>query len=249
MEKLKFALVFISVGVVIGASVAVALVFIVGAKPSKIDVGPIEFKMPTDTAMSPPPVSEASTAGTPAVAEHPTLAPSPLVTSLPVSASPTPFSAFYDNFDNGVAPGWRILSGNPVVVNGRLMTASGELRMAVGDSKLTNYRVRFTYFVSISWDHELYLEIDNSLRFGFDFSEIRFYVRDGDQWHSVATKYNVRWEEGQVDLQVRPGAFTLSINEQPIFALNYNASSSGPVYLVLKGKHTQVDNFALTALP
>lgn len=85
---------------------------------------------PSATPTSPP-------TSTPTETNTPTVTP-----TLTPSQTPTATPLFEDNFDSGLNPAWRVISGEPILVNGRL-TANADTWLAVGDSSWTNYVVQF----------------------------------------------------------------------------------------------------------
>jgi len=50
MDKAKFALVLIGIGIVIGAAIVLILTLVFHATPTKVNVGPIEFELPAATS-------------------------------------------------------------------------------------------------------------------------------------------------------------------------------------------------------
>ena len=52
MDNIKNAFALIGVGLVIGIFIAIILVFVVGAKPTGVNIGPINFEFPTATTIS-----------------------------------------------------------------------------------------------------------------------------------------------------------------------------------------------------
>lgn len=104
MDKLKLALTFISIGIVVGAVIVLVLIFVFGAKLSKVNVGPIEFEIPTAT----PPV-EQPTATIQQVTQQPiaTNEPStqspqilPTSTSIQPTATQETFVTIFEVFSN-----------------------------------------------------------------------------------------------------------------------------------------------------
>lgn len=80
---------------------------------------------------------------TPTPTGTPTITPTPTSSNTPTpSATPTATPLFEDDFDSGLNPAWQIISGEPILVNGRL-TANQETWLAIGDSSWTNYVIEF----------------------------------------------------------------------------------------------------------
>lgn len=86
MDKIKLAFTFIGIGIVVGVVIALVLVFVFDAKPTKVNVGPIEFEMSTPTTEP----------------EH-----------IDKSASTI---LFEDDFEDGTPDGWAVIAGKWEVV-------------------------------------------------------------------------------------------------------------------------------------
>lgn len=85
MEKLKLASTFIGIGIVVGAVIVLTLVLVFGAKLSKVNVGPIEFEIPTSTPEPQPTMTVVSR-----TTSQPTPQPVATVTDIPVQPTATP---------------------------------------------------------------------------------------------------------------------------------------------------------------
>ncbi len=80
---------------------------------------------------------------TPTNTATPTITPTPTSSNTPTpTVTPTATPLFEDNFNSGLNPAWQVISGEPILVNGRL-TANTVTWLAVGDSSWTNYIVQF----------------------------------------------------------------------------------------------------------
>jgi hypothetical protein len=106
-------------------------------------------------------VSMASTISAPTITPFPTIIPSPKYTStstpLPTATSvplptatatlvPTPTPdprLFWDDFENGIKPGWGMTGKNFTVINGKLKS-EGYLTGSIGDKSWTSYAITFS---------------------------------------------------------------------------------------------------------
>ena len=52
MDKIKSAIAFIGIGVVVGGVFVWILLTVLDARPKSVSVGPVEFEIPTETATS-----------------------------------------------------------------------------------------------------------------------------------------------------------------------------------------------------
>jgi hypothetical protein len=104
MDKLKPALTLIGIGIVVGVVIALALILVFGAKLSRVNVGPIEFEIPTAT----PPVHQSTAAiqqlkqQPTAIGESSTQSPQVSPTSAPTqpTAESEPFVTTFEVFAN-----------------------------------------------------------------------------------------------------------------------------------------------------
>jgi hypothetical protein len=85
MDKLKLALTFAGIGIVVGAAIVAVLMLIFGAKLNKVNVGPIEFELPTST-----PELQPTTTVVLQATSQPTPQPVVTVTDVPVQPTATP---------------------------------------------------------------------------------------------------------------------------------------------------------------
>lgn len=229
MEKLKFAFLFIGIGIVIGAVVVLALVLVFGAKPTKVDVGPIEFEMPTDTPALSTPTPELFVNTPVAAMPTPTpVSPAP-VTPMPTLVRPTPASrVFFDDFDVGMSPSWRIESGDPIVVSGRL-SGRDKARLTLDIPLPDGYSVELRTWPWESWwsrawaGDMLYLCIESEgkiLALGWGRFDFGWLVYEGGDWESVPGSYSEFDDaiEGGAKLRVRvfEGVYTLYVNGEQV---------------------------------
>ena len=80
MEKAKTFLAILGLGITIGVVLVVVLIFVVGARPQKVNVGGVEFEIPTPT-----PIAQVVP-----VTEVPAVVPSLLPASTSIPPIPTP---------------------------------------------------------------------------------------------------------------------------------------------------------------
>jgi hypothetical protein len=179
MEKLRYAFVFIGIGIVLGAIVVWVLLVPLGARMHEIEIGPLHFEWPrpggtvcpTQYPTSPPLATSApevpatklplTCTPDPTYTLYPTYTPYPTQTPYPThdtpptsfsptpqiviatitpTATPEPSTLFFDDFEDGLDPAWEVVSGDVVIVNGRL-TTSGGATLLVGDRSWVNYEV------------------------------------------------------------------------------------------------------------
>uniref|UniRef100_A0A7V3NTL9 Uncharacterized protein n=1 Tax=candidate division WOR-3 bacterium TaxID=2052148 RepID=A0A7V3NTL9_UNCW3 len=191
----------------------------------------------------------------PSPSQPPTEIPTPseTPTSLP-TMTPTPSLAlpFLDNFDNGLRPEWQVVKGEPMFINGRVGRTSGELRLSLGDTALSNYTLEFDYYNLRNCANCIFVEmvigtkINLSLvggAIGGDFSRLSAF--DNSQWEDLITDSVSK--EGHVKLQILGNHFNLFLDSIPSEPVIYGSESDtrGPIVVTINNG-AFIDNFSLS---
>jgi hypothetical protein len=151
MNNIKNILALLAAGIVIGVILTVTITYVFDAKPETITVGPVAFKIPTEIVSQTPELSLATAKPSP-TKPYPTPLPLPTNTLAPPTIAPTATPVptptpdprlFWDDFQSGVKPDWKILSGRCNMVSGTLKCPTVPARFEVGSNDWANYRVEF----------------------------------------------------------------------------------------------------------
>ena len=153
---------------------------------------------------------------------QPTAIPTNAETSTPEpTAPPQPAILFEDNFENGLSNAWEVVSGNPMIVNGKL-TTDQDTWLLVGDPSWKNISVEFntnfkrstfgtgTSFNGIGLRAK---DVDNMyfIRWG-EYQDGIFIIEDGN-WNELPdTGYDVIDKEVNLRITVVDGQVTLYDN-------------------------------------
>lgn len=121
-----------------------------------------------------------------------TLPPEQQPTQTNAPATPTgPTVLFQDNFDTGLSEYWEVLSGSPVVVNGRL-TANEPTWLAIGDPSWDDYIIEFDADAAGCWFGSnvdtvavRFIDINNMIAWRWEDCESYWYIVDSGKDNQV----------------------------------------------------------------
>lgn len=203
-----------------------------------------DLPCPTGGAIPTPsvsePVGEAPTPNTPINEGGNTAAP----TAIPASSLPLPFE---DGFDSGLQPAWQVISGQPVVANGRLKPAGYDmLTVQVGDNSLGN---NFSVSMDLDRCHTIYNDVTITLaeeiRFRFDQTRYYWEAFQNNEW-IILQDGDVPLCEARMQLRIAGTDYSILSNGQLFSTGTYGQPTSGPVMISLEYAVT-IDNFRITS--
>ncbi len=163
----------------------------------------------------------------------------PLPTASPTSAVAFPFQ---DNFNNSYDPRWRVLSGEAIVTNGKLGTASSSTTIEIGDQSWSNYTVDFDFIPG--YCPSIQAIVAQQLRYSFCDGD--WQVFNNNKWDTVADGPGPR-SNGHFRLVVSNSSYTIFINGVQFFDIKYGQPLSGPFAIVLGDRNAFVDNVVITS--
>jgi|GEM_PF-4876453 len=215
------------------------------------------------STFTPSPTSTPSPTFTPT----PTITPTPTTTPTPTNTlTPTPTPLFADDFENGLSPSWKVLSGEPLIVDG-MLSANDPVWLEVGDPSWKNikieYQVKLSPYADCHYGPFPGTFYPYSMLIGLRFQDKDNMIalktgQCGFLWFQVA---NGNWEQMPTSGN-GPGAsvlanITILIEGNKITALingdrsTYFVSTlypKGSIGLRL-GRDSYIDNFKVNALP
>lgn len=163
---------------------------------------------------------------------------------------------FNDNFDAGLDSNWRVLNGNPIVVNGKLGAARAkDVYLEIGNNDLQNYTVTFDVAGGKHpWggsSSDLYLTLTPYLQAklsstGLD-SRVEWLAFADDKWDEIS---ETRFKESEADsfkVTVSGNTYTLYSNGQVVSELVYGSPSAtgAPLIIQIRGDNIWLDNFSI----
>jgi type II secretory pathway pseudopilin PulG len=181
---------------------------------------------------------------------QPTFTAYPTYTALPTNV-PLPTQdiilPFFDNFDAGLDPGWRILTGTPLITDGRLKSVSDRLIIETGNESLKNLTLTFDLagVSMINPRYNMYLSIGKNVRFYFA-NPVRMQVFENNQW--------VDLDGSRVDFDYGHTFKIIALNNnyeiysdgQLLRTYQYGSSNSGPIQISMT-ENIRLDNFSLSS--
>lgn len=239
---------------VIGAILLLPLLLFLGYRITTIAIGPVSVKLAPPTAPTTPttamraPISATVTqtsSGSSGITNTPT--PTPGFVDL----NPELTLPFYDDFDNGLSPIWRVISGMPLVTDGRLTSATDELRLEIGNTALQNYTLEMDIWGEKSdycgFGYWKYLTIGFSPKLRFQFSYVDYdgrlvwYTYTANEWKEIQSYNNL--ECGRLKIEVSGNSYRVSIQSELVSEM-VAAPAQGPLYIGIDDSVT-IDNLSI----
>ena len=165
--------------------------------------------------------------------------------------APTPTSAvalpFKDDFDQGLRPEWRIMRGEPVVVDGQLRSAGGgDLTIDIGDDSWGDYTVEFDFAkFAYNW---AYIDIARTVRFqAHHNTTVSWRALKGKDWVAIAPAPEVG-SGGHLRLTVKGNQYSVFLNGDPNAhsTITYGTPVKGPLTITIRGAEV-IDNLTITS--
>lgn len=204
---------------------------------------------PTVTAL-PTHTSLPTEASTPTVTSTPTARPIPTASPTPTNTSiPTPTPLLKDDFNAGLAPVWKVRSGNAVVVNEQL-TADQQTWLTVEGSSWTDYQIEFEADASDCWLSRVgnvlavrVVDLDNMIAFMWEDCESAWYVVKDGKWNEVPqSRHGTGYGLLKLTITAEGNKFTARVGDNRISSFFDNTYLQGSIALRLDAK-TVIDNF------
>lgn len=177
----------------------------------------------------------------------------PTATQMP-AATPTAslILPFEDDFNNGLRPEWDVVSGEPMIVSGRVGRTSGILRLSLGDTTLSNYILEFDFYgVRNNCANCLFIEmlIGTDTKYYVVGGAVgglysRLDVFDDGQWRNLLSSSTSK--DAHVKLQFTGNRINLFLNSTPSEPIIYGSEFAlrGPIIITLdRGEF--IDNFSI----
>lgn len=199
------------------------------------------LSMPTNTPLPTYTLQSTSTA-------YPTYTALPTNIPLPTQDISLPFS---DNFDSGLSPSWRLITGTQLITDGKLKSVSGRFIMEVGNESLKNLTITFDLeglsnpFNEIDEGTNMLLLIGRNIRFYFS-HVTRMQVFENNQWTSLdGAKINNDFQHTFKVIALNNN-FELYMDGQLLHQYQYGSSNSGPIQISMMD-NVRLDNFSLSS--
>jgi hypothetical protein len=180
----------------------------------------------------------------------PTLTPSPQPTAIPKSGV-----LFEDNFDTGLSPLWEVVSGEPIIVNGKL-AASQDTWIVVGDPNWTNYSVEYvadSFFNYLNFDYNVtavrVMDMGNMYAAEWSSSQIVWLKVENGQWNEIPES-NTKMDGARVNshrITVNKNIITVFVNGIQKFYFVDSKYTHGRIGIMIH-EGTQIDNFKVRAI-
>jgi hypothetical protein len=169
---------------------------------------------------------------------------STLVAVLATQPDPLPLP-FTDNFDNGLRSEWQVLNGTPVISNGVLKSADGDLTIQTRLINTENYSINFDFYCNFS----LSVVFAETVKVRFLWSFWRLQIFDNNDWKTIedvdgpsTCKMN---ELQKVQINVNGNTFEFVFKGEKIYEGIFGTPSLGPITLTLD-EYQRVDNLSIS---
>jgi hypothetical protein len=184
----------------------------------------------------------------------------PTATSLPapeVDFNPALTLPFYDDFDDGPDPQWRV-SGSPLISQGAL-ASSDTVTLEIGNNSLSTYMVEFdiistSEFCSWSYYDFLVIGVTPTLQYRAQYTDLssrgRWYALENGEWKEI-----LRDEVGvvsnnscvnRVRVTVNGNSYKIYANGSLTSELIYGSSAGAP-FTIGTNKIPLIDNLSISA--
>lgn len=173
-----------------------------------------------------------------------------------VDTNPPLTLPFNDNFDAGLDSNWRVLNGNPVVVNGKLGAARAkDIYLEIGNNDLQNYTVTFDVAGGKhpwgGYSSNLYLTLIPDLQVKLSSadldSRVEWFAFADDEWDEISETRFKKSETASFKMTVSGNTYTLYANGQVVSELVYGSTpaTSAPLIVQIYGDNIWLDNFSI----
>ena len=160
---------------------------------------------------------------------------------------------FTDNFDTGLDSAWRILSGNPVVANGKLGSAPGkEVYLEIGNNELRDYTVTVEVTGGdYAWDGHLYLTLTPSLQVHISsnayYTRIQWLAFADNKWDEINTVKFDAADASNFKVTVSGRNYAVYANGQLVSELVYGSppETGSPLIVQIYGRYIWLDDFSI----
>lgn len=173
--------------------------------------------------------------------------PQPTTTSAPpTNTQPPPTSAvalpFQDDFEQGLRPEWRVLSGQWATQNGRLQAVSDELTLEIGDSAWGSYTVDLDFY---EYPNSVYLVVAQVFQYELSTYDSDWSAFQNNQWIAVANGRLVS-RSGHLRFVVSGNTYSVYVDGKLHESLTYGSALQGPLGLNMRRNSGVIDNLVIT---
>lgn len=168
----------------------------------------------------------------------------PTDTSIPTAAPSFPLP-FIDNFTGGLKSDWKVISGDPIITNGRLGTATEEVTLELGDDSLCDYALEFDYF---GYPDDVIFAFARDFRYVMHYSGAgyeQWQVFRNNKWSRIAEGPGVG-EKGHMQIMKIGSTYSLSINGKAYFDVTYGNPVCNPLQLTISDDDDFLDNLSIS---
>jgi hypothetical protein len=233
---------------------------VLDATPTVVTTPAPPTPAPTQTPIERTVVVVATATPGPAAATQTPIVETVIVVATPTPVPPTPTSEpnilFFDDFEDGLDPAWEVVSGEVIVVNGRLTATEGGATLMVGDPSWSDYVIQCE-----SWSDSAYpsnfirvrvQDMDNHIYFrwrGFD-SNWAIVLEGNAQAVPNSKSGNIGTGHPVIRVVVTGNEYRAYISEKRFSSFIDDRFPSGRVAISLYGSYggAQIDNFSVTLL-
>ncbi len=171
-----------------------------------------------------------------------------------LTALPQPQTLFADDFDQGLSGSWRVVSGNPVVVNGQL-TSSEDTWIWIGDNSWKNYTVKLDAKAADCWFSWSWSAIgvrvqaeDKMTAFKWAYCETEWDIVKNGNWSLIPNSHVSEGSYGdmKIAVSVEDDKFSVDINGARVTSFFNSEYPQGGIAIKI-GPDTIIDNLLVTA--
>lgn len=190
---------------------------------------------------------------------QPTTTPSALPYTSPTpepTLTPDPSILFFDNFNNGISPGWQVLLGEPITIDGHLPPPpNGTLLMVVGDKNWRRIKIEFDFSSSNPNDYSevcvRFVDIKNGMYFSVSGSDVGWYMlKDGIKTNIAKASISNPRGPWPWTLVIDGSNYSAFLDFPATSSINTSVFKSGRVGIkMFQDSSGTIDNFKVSQLP
>ena len=169
----------------------------------------------------------------------------PVATDTPEPSISFPF---IDDFDNGLRPEWRVVSGEPAVINGKLGSVGEEVSIKLDNILPITKVIEFDFLIPNVYP-SLSISLGDDVRIVHSIHGLIYQVFSENEWIQVGESETGSYYEGRLRIEINGNKHSIFNNGTKIFEIVHGQEISGDLTITLDDYSTNMyllDNFVLS---
>lgn len=201
-------------------------------QPTQIVLQGANTVSPSVTSTTPTSITPPTSTLIPTSITLPTYTPNPTYTPVPISPTESLNLPFFDDFNIGLNPSWKVIRGVPVITDGHLKPAGDPIGIEIGSSLNGNYVVEFDYYYTRWCCSTAYFEIvlGSKLKLTHTNNNLVWSAFQENRWIEITQNPHDRQDTAKnMKIQIFGNTYEVYINGQLFSQIIYGDSFQGPV--------------------